>query len=327
MGANKHKNMANMAYKLESEDHVSMIKETFEQWTRSSPNIFFISSDGHKIFTQKIIISFYSPMLATIIESFNEEIGISVDASSSQIVSMMKVLTTGLVMAGDSVELEQVSDLAQSLGIRFKNWQIGSRRKPQAQPLTKKYVKKAKVNKVSNINNNVDKNSPLKSSTEVESMVKDSKLHFCDDCGKSFSRADRLTRHKIIHSGIRFVCNVCSWNTPRKDKLSKHIKEKHGDLDFEEIYKIGTSISNMLNSSGLKQEMDDENETKNKETAEDSDDTGNESDKFDENKTQNKEATTKDSEDTGNGSGMIGENEDVDAIEIDEDIDQITFDS
>ena len=120
-----------MSYNVEAHEHMTLVMETFEKWSNSSPNMFFISSDGHKILTKKIIISFFSPMIKDIIESMNQEIGISVNAPSSQILSMLNVLTKGVAVARDKEDLEQISDLIQNLGIDFKNWQIGTRRRLQ----------------------------------------------------------------------------------------------------------------------------------------------------------------------------------------------------
>ena len=304
-----------MAYMLESEDHVSIVKETFEQWSRSTHDMFFISSDGHKIFTQKIILSFYSPMIATILDSLKEEVGICVNAPSNLIVNMMKVLTTGLVMGRTSVELEQISQLAQSLGINFKNWQVGSRKKRQPVKVIsskKKSMSKAAVTNVLTSNNNIDKKSlPYDA---------DPKLHYCEDCGKSFAKKDKLTRHQLIHSGTRFICNVCSSKFARKDKLSKHIKEKHGELDFNEVYKNTATISTII-----KEETEDGftislNETK------DGNETTDDIETKDDIETHNNEIeaneATEDSKNVGRNEA-VEDAEESDSVELDENIDSL----
>ena len=248
-----------MSYKVESSDHIKLVQKTFEQWSKSSPNMFFISSDGHKIFTQSIIISFFSPMIKESIESMNQDIGITVDAPSSHISSMLKILTKGIAVAKDKEELEQISELFQSLGIEFNNWQIGSRKKDQFSAISRiKSAAKVEVSvEVSNSNNNFDNKKLLKLPPEYEGKSSESKhQHQCDDCGRYFSRKTSLTRHELIHSGIKFGCNACSFTNARKEKLSKHIKESHADLDFDELYENKAIICDDEDASGIvKQEI------------------------------------------------------------------------
>ena len=77
-------------------------------------------------------------MMKDILESMHMEVGITVDAPSSQILIMLKVLTKGIAGAGNKEDLEQISLLVQSMGIDFKNWQIGSRKKSQAMSISRK---------------------------------------------------------------------------------------------------------------------------------------------------------------------------------------------
>ena len=181
-----------MSYKVESSDHIKLVQKTFEQWSKSSPNMFFISSDGHKIFTQSIIISFFSPMIKESIESMNQDIGITVDAPSSHISSMLKILTKGIAVAKDKEELEQISELFQSLGIEFNNWQIGSRKKDQFSAISRiKSEAKVEVSvEVSNSNNNFDNKKLLKLPPEYEGKSSESKhQHQCDE--------DQTCRNKL----------------------------------------------------------------------------------------------------------------------------------
>jgi huckebein len=47
----------------------------------------------------------------------------------------------------------------------------------------------------------------------------------CEQCGKSFTRNEELTRHKRIHSGLRpYACAVCAKRFGRKDHLKKHAR-------------------------------------------------------------------------------------------------------
>ena len=301
-----------MSYNVEAHEHMTLVMETFEKWSNSSPNMFFILSDGHKILTKKIIISFFSPMIKDIIESMNQEIGISVNAPSSQILSMLNVLTKGVAVARDKEDLEQISDLIQNLGIDFKNWQIGTRRRLQTIEIARLSENKPKAN-VTNLlnsnnnaknkkaskfsNDNAENKEPFKLSNDNAENKKPSKLpsrvgaqektggskhHLCNDCGRSFQKRSKLNRHQLIHSGIKFVCSVCSFSKNRKDKLSLHIRESHPEMNFDELYKNIATNTNDEFISDHKQEID-EIQTLDTESGNESENTENSSDQHESN--------------------------------------------
>ena len=93
----------------------------------------------------RVILRFYSPVLSVMMgPNSNDGVGISIPAYSSEIVNLMKVLTHGLVLANNKNNLQELGLLAESLGINFKNWQIGSKKKKESIIQTKT-TKKAKV--------------------------------------------------------------------------------------------------------------------------------------------------------------------------------------
>jgi DNA-directed RNA polymerase subunit RPC12/RpoP len=55
------------------------------------------------------------------------------------------------------------------------------------------------------------------------------KKYHCDQCSKSFTRSDMLTRHRRLHSGDRpFQCTECKQEFSRSDHLSTHMRTHTG---------------------------------------------------------------------------------------------------
>jgi uncharacterized Zn-finger protein len=54
------------------------------------------------------------------------------------------------------------------------------------------------------------------------------KLHKCEQCNKSFSRATHLKRHKLTHEG-RIQCSICNKRFTRIDHLNLHIASHHSE--------------------------------------------------------------------------------------------------
>jgi len=115
-----------MAYKLEHavKDHQDTLQETLLDWSKDDHDIYLVSDEGHKIFTQKILLYFYSNTLGTILDSLPPSTttpGISVSASSSSISNLLKLLTTGQVASNNKDALVNVKEASKALGINLSN--------------------------------------------------------------------------------------------------------------------------------------------------------------------------------------------------------------
>jgi len=314
-----------MAYKLESDEHGSILKEIFSKWTSCDPDVFFVSLDGLKIFTHRVILRFYSPVLSVMMgPNSNDGVGISIPAYSSEIVNLMKVLTHGLVLANNKNNLQELGLLAESLGINFKNWQIGSKKKKEPIIQTKT-TKKAKVINKSHMKKKIASNDNKEEKGEAEDNVGvGSKKHICDTCSKSYDQRHHLVRHQMIHSGIKFPCFGCSSQFSRKDKLNKHVRERHpelqGDLNEVRSYEVPETTESKLDAE------EDDTETKPEIETNDGHDT------FDEDGELNEESFPADVDSFGNTESFDGEDldledknlenldDDEDGIELDEDL-------
>ncbi|KAK4963481.1 hypothetical protein LTR10_001110 [Elasticomyces elasticus] len=64
----------------------------------------------------------------------------------------------------------------------------------------------------------------------VSKATKGQRVHQCEECGKLYTRAEHLRRHKQNHKPGAFVCNIpgCARSFYREDLLVRH-KERHND--------------------------------------------------------------------------------------------------
>jgi len=229
-----------MAYKLEhvTSDHVGVLVGTMQKWANSQPDLYIISEEGHKIYTQKLLIGFYSITLSSIFRTFNDSSdipGISVPASSSSIVNLLKVLATGIVITKVKGDLHGINQTAEAMGITMDNCQIGV--KNSTAKVSQMTSKPTKSNTGKNSKDNETANASMKLEPVVENehlSDETGKKHFCEDCGKGFGRKAHLNRHVLIHSGIVYECEICNSKYKRKEGLDKHKSEAHGIYPVEE---------------------------------------------------------------------------------------------
>ena len=135
--------MSTPAYRLEYSinEFLDTVNTTFQHWTSGSPDLVLVSSEGHKIYTQKFLLRFYNSCVSETMDYNKDDIvGLSVDASSKSIIGLLKILTSGLVTSSARDELIELMEVARLFGINLENWQIGSRKtnnQPKTRPKTK----------------------------------------------------------------------------------------------------------------------------------------------------------------------------------------------
>eukprot|EP00092_Neocalanus_flemingeri_P001012 GFUD01001080.1.p1 GENE.GFUD01001080.1~~GFUD01001080.1.p1 ORF type:complete len:433 (+),score=92.93 GFUD01001080.1:53-1351(+) len=221
-----------MAYKLEHEmtDHLGVLAGTIQKWGNDQPDVYIISEEGHKIYTQKLLVSFYSSTLSNILSSSsdNDIPGVSIPAQSNSIVNLLKVLATGIAISKKKGDLLDVNKTAEAMGIEMENWQIGVKNSGAKVVHAETSLKGSKTKKPKEKKAVSMKEEPVEESPS--SQDKTDKKHSCADCGKQFGRKDHLNRHALTHSGGSFPCDACGSSFKRKDALGQHMSKVHDNL-------------------------------------------------------------------------------------------------
>eukprot|EP00092_Neocalanus_flemingeri_P025061 GFUD01027177.1.p1 GENE.GFUD01027177.1~~GFUD01027177.1.p1 ORF type:complete len:397 (+),score=112.72 GFUD01027177.1:61-1251(+) len=122
-----------MAYKLEhsNEEQRSLLSSTVQKWSNSQPDMYMISIEGHKIYTQRILLGLYSSLMDGLlsIPGLGDLPGVCVPASSGCLVNLLKILTSGVAIANNKAHLLEATKAAEVIGIKLDNCQIGMKKK------------------------------------------------------------------------------------------------------------------------------------------------------------------------------------------------------
>jgi len=138
-----------MSYKLElsGEEQRALLLSTLNKWSNGEPDVFLITTEGHKIYTQRTLLSFYSNLLEELLSNVVGDLpGISVAVSSGSLVNLLKILTSGAAISNNRGHLMEVGSAAEVLGIKMENCQIGVKKKPG----TPANTSASKVNRATN---------------------------------------------------------------------------------------------------------------------------------------------------------------------------------
>jgi len=231
-----------MAYKLEhvQGDHMGVLMETMHKWSNSQPDMYIISVEGHKIYTHKMLVSFYSPTLSSMLSkgSSNDMPGISIPESSSSIVNLLKVLATGIAISNIKSDLQVVSRTAETMNIQIGNWQIGVKNRSGGKNSKQEKKDMGKKTKKSD----EKKTEPSVKSEIAENSKEQDKKHSCEECGKQFGRKDHLTRHTLIHTGVNYPCDMCGSSFKRKEGLKQHMNKAHDIAPTDEDISVRVKV-------------------------------------------------------------------------------------
>ena len=120
-----------MSYKveIESDEHVSVLKNALINWSKDDHDVHLVSSEGLRIFTQKILLSLHSPMIREIFSDSSQLSSVSLPASAACISSLLRILTEGSVTTRDTTE-DELIDLGNILGIDISSLGSRTRKRP-----------------------------------------------------------------------------------------------------------------------------------------------------------------------------------------------------
>merc|ERR1712129_685073 len=235
-----------LSLKNKLENHFDVLLDSVKNCSNEEPDILIITEEGNKIFTQRLLLHLYSPMMTSALAAVPPSVvsAISLPVSSKALLNFLTVLTTGIAVSEDTQDLLDIRVAAKIIGVDCENFQIGVKKKKVSswnksesnQDNLASKSESPKISKDDDINStdfetheNV-KEEPeniTKPKEERDDKVMTSGSKKCE-CGKQFSTNEKLARHALVHTGIKpFECQHCQKAFSRKDKLKEHIKNKH----------------------------------------------------------------------------------------------------
>jgi len=161
------------------------------------------------------------------IKSIEEEEGIFIDANDSPMIEQsIEVKTED---ADGVVEYENAEFIVSDLENDNEFEEVDE----QHQQLLQQSVNQSSMDiEVDGNEDIVCDVNPFTAGEEVDSSGGElkAKLHTCEKCDRSFSRATHLKRHMLTHEEVKPIqCTICTQRFSRADHLSLHMNSKHSD--------------------------------------------------------------------------------------------------
>jgi len=238
--------MANgVSFQIENteSEHASVLRYTIHAWGEKQPDMFLVSKEGVKVYTQRILLNFYSKLIREILGTGDikeDLVGVSVPASCSSLTMMLKVLVSGSVIGNNKDDLLDIGRVADTLGIVMNDRQIGYRKRSASasQLLVKgidtetsgrkhQYIKS--FDSVSGVKTEPSETSESQTNGSTngdENMDGKADKRTCPTCGKRFSDLGKLKRHMNIHKPEKekpYKCDECgkTFSSPTGLKIHK----------------------------------------------------------------------------------------------------------
>ena len=95
--------------------HSNAILETLQTWSEQDPDVHLISNQGAVIQTHRVYLKLYSPVLNSALRDISSDLipSIFIPASTSSLINLNKVLSTGVSISDKEEELLDVVNTAQ----------------------------------------------------------------------------------------------------------------------------------------------------------------------------------------------------------------------
>jgi len=226
--------------------HSNAILETLQTWSEQESDVCLISNQGAVIQTHRVYLQLYSPVLNSALRYISSDLipSIFIPASTSSLVNLIKILSTGVSISEKEEDLLDVVNTAELLGILLKDVQLGTKRttnietvqndEDEIEKFTKKYVQKRRKTSIQcteKVTSDGDINQDISRRKVEEPKLQPSKeTVICSECGMTLASMSKLKRHLVSHTGEKpFSCDVCGSRFARKDKLDNHKNAKHNE--------------------------------------------------------------------------------------------------
>merc|ERR1712126_768638 len=120
-------------YRIENpnSEHFDVLSSVLKDWLEMPPDLCIVSEEGAHIYTQKILLCFYSKYFSNLVATnADETICINIGASSKNLAMMLKILTEGAIVTNNKESLFEVVQTAAEFRIDIdgKQIQIGLRK-------------------------------------------------------------------------------------------------------------------------------------------------------------------------------------------------------
>jgi len=237
-----------MSYKVETtaEDHEAVLREAIHDWTRQEPDVHLVSKEGHRIFSHKILLSFYSSQLQQIFSepsvAFSPRpLSISVPSSSSIISSLLDILVTGTAKVIHRIDVEELKSTASILGIELNNCfldngmlsssrtgltlvrlpQNFSNQSSSRTTLEQTLDEETELNDLISKQKELTKNSKLKTKREKDVIKKMDKT--LETIVKYEAQEYPVNQSEETVQKVKNQCDTCSKTFSKRDKLKRHM--------------------------------------------------------------------------------------------------------
>ena len=237
-----------MSYKVEvsSKDQESLLLGTLADWSRQEHDVHLVSTEGHKIFSHKVILAFYSSVLREVLAEpihalTNNPVTIFLPASVSTISSLIQILVKGKLDRNQTDDIsvtEEIKEVSKAMGIDLKNCLVegrkpsssGSRRtaimlplkkrSPEGVPMPKPYKIVPKSLKIKPVHQQL---ATKKSKIKKEPISEEISI----SATKTLNIGKRGFKSKYLAKSGKFACDVCNKEFAKVKGLYKHRRRVH----------------------------------------------------------------------------------------------------